>query len=271
MPNLPKENEDIKLSNNLCQIVIQVNSKFKTSDNGWKIDFNNKTKNNQDKKKNKLKEEFEIEVHYKKDISSKKIRLLGNKFYERYKSESISIEISNQSIGLKEFVDIEELKLENNVPLIAKIKIAKYLDNLNYMFADCKDIDYIIGLDKLVNEKVTNISNMFLNCTSLSRINNLNKFNTKNVRNMNSMFRDCTNLESLPELFNFNTENVNDMTSLFYNCKNLKGINLTKWDTKNVRFLSGIFYGCSKLETISNNVSRFNVSKVENMSLMFYR
>ena len=51
MPNLPKENEDIKLSNNLCQIVIQVNSKFKTSDNGWKIDFNNKTKNNQDKKK----------------------------------------------------------------------------------------------------------------------------------------------------------------------------------------------------------------------------
>ena len=122
--------------------------------------------NNAKHKKNKnSKFPIELQIYYKIDKIDEEVRVVGNKFYERYKNQPNAIQIMNPNRGFLEFI-----KLRKDQCFILQINITQSLEDLSYMFANCEKIVQIIGLDKLVNEKVTNISNMFLNCTSLRRI-----------------------------------------------------------------------------------------------------
>ena len=138
---------------------------------------NNQRINNTKHKKNKnSKFPIELQIYYKIDKIDEEVRVFGKKFYERYKNQPNTIQIMNPNRGFLEYI-----KLRKDQGFVLHINITQFLEDLSYIFAGCKKIVQIIGLDKLVNEKVTNISNMFLNCTSLRRIDNLSKFETKNI------------------------------------------------------------------------------------------
>ena len=73
------------------------------------------------------------------------------------------------------------------------------------------------------------------------------------------------------------------MSFMFYNCLSLHKIfddrkiegNITiketksKWDTSKVKNMSNMFYGCESLESLPEEISNMNVSQVQYMSYMF--
>ena len=103
-----------------------------------------------------------------------------------------------------------------------KILLDSELDNLSYIFSDCKCLQEV-DFSNFNSDKITDMSYMFLNCSSLKKIIFPENFNTEKVKNMNSMFCNCSSLEEI-DLTNFNTKNVTDKASMFSGCNKLKNI-----------------------------------------------
>ena len=69
---------------------------------------------------------------------------------------------------------------------------------------------------------------MFAICKKLKEIKGLNNFNTKNVIDMSGMFQLCNELEYL-DLSNFNTRNVSNMSYMFNQCNKMRYLNLNNF------------------------------------------
>ena len=55
----------------------------------------------------------------------------------------------------------------------------------------------------------------------------------------------------------------------FFGCKNLKSVgDLSKWDVSKVKNMSYMFHACMQLKSVGD-LSNWNVSKVKNMFCMF--
>ena len=159
------------------------------------------------------------------------------------------------------------------------------------LFMNLKNVEDIIGLDKLNTCNVTTMSEMFRNCSSLKRVElsmfntekvttmygmfakcsnleklDVNNFNTENVTNMNGMFANCSNLKEL-DVNNFNTQKVTNMDSMFYKCGSLKQLDVNNFNTENVTTTKSMFANCSNLEKL--DISNWKTTNVEDMSWMF--
>ena len=159
------------------------------------------------------------------------------------------------------------------------------------LFRDLKNIENIIGLNKLNTCNVTTMHDMFRNCSNLksvdlstfntekvttmyamfaycTRIENINmsSFNTKEVTNMSAMFYNCVNLKQL-DVSNFNTQKVTNMSAMFYNCGQLKQLDVNNFNTENVTTMASMFANCSNLEKL--DISNWKTANVEDMSWMF--
>ena len=176
-----------------------------------------------------------IEIHYNVNKSSSKIRLFGHIFFEKYKNqkELFSLNINSVQNELVEFFEFSKRDKHYKV-LVIYLIIKKNAEDLSYMFAECHELNYIVGLENLMNESVTNYSNFFLNCSSLKIINNLKECNMESVTDMNSMFRGCTKLENILGISKWKTNKVTNMASMFYACENLIELKLDEWNTNNV-------------------------------------
>ena len=143
--------------------------------------------------------------------------------------------------------------------------------DMSSMFAET-----LIGIDSLdlstFNTK--NVKNMESMFASLSFYNvnghtqniNLSSFDTRNLENMNFMFADLAGLRVI-DLTSFYTPSLKQMKGTFTNCFSLKTLKIPNIITEKVVDMSRLFYGV-KPDPI--NLSRFDTSKVEDFSYLFY-
>ena len=143
--------------------------------------------------------------------------------------------------------------------------------DMSSMFAET-----LIGIDSLdlstFNTKnVKNMESMFASL-SFGNVNghtqniNLSSFDTRNLENMNFMFADLAGLHVI-DLTSFYTPRLKQMKGTFTNCFGLKTLKIPNIITEEVVDMSMLFYGV-KPDPI--NLSRFDTSKVEDFSYLFY-
>ena len=133
------------------------------------------------------------------------------------------------------------------------------------LFSALKNIENIIGLNKLNTCNVTTMLDMFRNCSNLKSVD-LSTFNTEKVTTMHAMFAYCTSIENI-NMSSFNTKEVANMSAMFYDCSNLKQLNVNNFNTENVTTMASMFANCSNLEKL--DISNWKTANVEDMSWMF--
>ena len=133
------------------------------------------------------------------------------------------------------------------------------------LFMNLKNIENIIGLNKLNTCNVTTMLDMFRNCSNLKSVD-LSMFNTEKVTTMCRMFALCTSIEKI-NISSFSTEEVTNMSGMFYNCGNLKQLDVNNFNTENVTTMGSMFANCSNLEKL--DISNWKTTNVEDMSWMF--
>lgn len=95
------------------------------------------------------------------------------------------------------------------------------------MFAGCKSLVTIDGLQNVNTSSTTDMSQMFEDCNKLTTVNLTGAFNTANVTNMSNMFYSCEKIETL-DLSHFNTRKVTNMAYMFEWCYALEKVYLGK-------------------------------------------
>ena len=133
------------------------------------------------------------------------------------------------------------------------------------LFRDLKNIENIIGLNKLNTCNVTTMHDMFRNCSNLKSVD-LSTFNTEKVTTMYAMFAYCTRIENI-NMSSFNTKEVTNMSAMFYNCGQVKQLDVNNFNTENVTTMASMFANCSNLEKL--DISNWKTANVEDMSWMF--
>ena len=133
------------------------------------------------------------------------------------------------------------------------------------LFRDLKNIENIIGLNKLNTGNVTTMHDMFRNCSNLKSVD-LSTFNTEKVTTMYAMFAYCTRIENI-NMSSFNTKEVTNMSAMFYNCGQLKQLDVNNFNTENVTTMASMFANCSNLEKL--DISNWKTANVEDVSWMF--
>jgi len=154
----------------------------------------------------------EIDIIYKFDKNTEKIKLFDNTFVEKNKNNCILI-INKKIKALCEYYEINENENENKyitIKLIEKNEIvylsymfyectsllsifnfskwrAKNINNISYMFYGCSSLIEIPGISALISDKIFDISYMFFGCISLKYLPDINKWNLKNVKNKEYM------------------------------------------------------------------------------------
>jgi len=132
------------------------------------------------KSKNKIKMKFQAF----KDISDK-ITIFNSEFVNRNK-KICKLEINGIEKDLTNEFNIKNIQKASSesefqnclTPMIYKdivtfqISLIFYDDivDMSSMFKECSSLISILGIENLVNNKITNISHMFDNCTSLNFI-----------------------------------------------------------------------------------------------------
>ncbi len=144
----------------------------------------------------------------------------------------------------------------------------------------------VSGLSTWDSSNVTNMLAMFVDSTiSLTNVNALSRWDTSNVENMMAIFNMNVNtinegyissLNDISGLSNWDTSSVTTMDKMFWNNDRLSSFHgLEHWDVSNVTYMGGMF-GMGPGRARYNNVvvdlsplSQWNVSNVEDMSIMF--
>ena len=170
--------------------------------------------------------------------------------------------------------------------------------NFSSMFAGCKVLKSITGLNNWDTASATNMSSMFAYDDNLNTLN-LSNFDTSNVTTFEDMFTSDIGLKSL-NVSNFKTDKVENFSNMFSSCKaltsitgletwkttgasldksvnmsymfayddNLNTLDLSKFYTSKVDNFSCMFFGCPKLTSITG-ISNWNTASAEYMSSMF--
>ena len=185
-----------------------------------------------------------------------KHRFIGENYIQSIKSVYINntnVNITNNEINLVEYENIIKIEI-----------YLEYVNSLNFLFKNCKNITFI-DLSNFNSTSKNGMHGMFEGCTNLESIN-FSNFDTSNFNNMENLFNGCHNLKSL-NLSNFNTSSVVTMNQMFNNCKNLQSLDLSNFNTSNVNKMEKMFCGCENLITL--NLSNFDLTQVINMYNIF--
>jgi surface protein len=148
--------------------------------------------------------------------------------------------------------------------------------NMTYMFSGCKLLSKL-NVKKWQTDKLEDMGYLFNECKNLEHIIGISEWDTSKVENMCYLFSDCLKLQELKDIFKWNTGNVKDMSNMFNNCNGLKILSNSKgetWDTKNVTNMGYMFNGCKSLQKFPDNIfkkgeNKWDTSKVQYMSYMF--
>ena len=126
--------------------------------------------------------------------------------------------------------NLENVNLENwNLNLIV---------SMSHFFDNCKNLISVILPN--FGGKLEDLSFMFSECKKLKKIFSLDKFNPINVKNTANMFYGCSSLITL-DLTAFSGEKIKNINEMFANCNNLTIINAPKLAFNNVTEYNNCF------------------------------
>ena len=140
------------------------------------------------------------------------------------------------------------------------------IENMSFMFYNCKNLKNIIGIGELNLSNVEAIQSMFSGCESLVSLD-ISNWDVSNVGNMYCLFNECKKLVSL-NLSSWDVSSVYDMKYMFQNCYNLTNLYISEWDVSGVNDMSFMFYCCKSLKSL--DISNWNVQNTMDMDYMFY-
>ena len=192
-----------------------------------------------------------------------KVNILGKEFVEKNK-DNIELIINGKKTELSYNYKLEygEYKIQ--------IIIKNNINNLGGMFAECRSLKNIEGLEYLDTKEINNFSYMFYRCKSLSDLKPLQNWNVSNGNYFSFMFWGCKSLSDLKPLQNWNVSNGNNFSFMFSGCKSLSDLKpLQNWNVSNGNNFSSMFSGCESLSDLKP-LQNWNVSNGNNFSDMFW-
>ena len=208
-----------------------------------------------------------IKIIYKIPLEET-IRLFGDKFVENNKNVC-KIIIDGQENELCSVYNTRNIKFNEEKFFEIKLKGIANINNINYMFSNCKSLVSLPDIEKLNTSKFTEMCGIFEGCISLKKFSGISKWKTDNAININCMFYKCESLKSLPDISEWKIDKVNNMHSIFCLCKSLESLpDISKWNTRNVTNMNSLFYGCESLSHLPD-ISEWKTKKVTNMGNIF--
>ena len=138
---------------------------------------------------NKDKYKNEINLIYNTEEEGEH-RIFGDKFVKK-NDNNIELNINGNKSKL-----VNKYKLKkgnNNINMIIKNRI----EDLQYMFAECENLENINELKYLNTKYCTNFSYIFWQCSSLNDIKPLENWNVSNCINLEGIFGDYLSLKTL--------------------------------------------------------------------------
>ena len=185
-------------------------AKYKINEKIIKIfgsSFVKKNKNNckiiYEEKEFELKDKFEIDNNFNKDILEIKLK------------------------GISKISDISDLFSDCTSLIslsgISNIDMSKYT-NIQGIFNGCLSLLSLPDISKWDTSNIIDMSFLFNNCQSLSFLPDISNWNTINVFNMSFLFNGCISLTTLPDIskWKINDNVIRDM--IFGNCFSLSYI-----------------------------------------------
>ena len=191
--------------------------------------------------------------HINKYISEKLqlTRNLATKVEYKYKPSSrkelIKNIIDEYKEQKKDVIDNRDLELDLTMIDTSKIDDMSYLfqyypiktidvstwdvsrvKTMENMFAQCKNLTDIYGLDKWKTDNLTNIYQMFVGAKQLKNIGDISSWNFNKIKHMALAFYGCENLEDIGNLDNITLCDGADTEFMFGGCKKLYD-KLPKW------------------------------------------
>ena len=103
-----------------------------------------------------------------------------------------------------------------------------HVKDMENMFAQCKNLTDVYGLDKWKTDSLTNIYQMFTGAKQLKNIGDISSWNFKKIKYMAMAFYGCENLEDIGDLDNITLCDGADTEFMFGGCKKLYD-KLPKW------------------------------------------
>ena len=125
-------------------------------------------------------ETSEIDLLYEGNDKLEKI--FGEDFVDE-NQDNIELYINGEKNELTSEYELK--KGINNIKLVIKNK----LENLSFMFDECKTLKNIDGLKYLNTENCESFESLFNGCSSLTDIKALENWNVSNVTNFRGMFQ----------------------------------------------------------------------------------
>jgi len=198
-----------------------------------------KNENNNEKKNDFYPNNDSIDLIYDINTIYQRIRIINNKFINRY-DKICKIIYNNKEYPLIQYFHLDKINLYDSYR--KEIKIT--LKGLNL---------------------VTDMSYMFDDCVQLKKVD-LSRINMSKIISMESMFENCENLVEISDTSLWNVENVKSMKHLFYSCKKLKCIpGIEHWDPRELDTCEKMFQHCESLSQYERDkiYSWKNVSKLK--------
>lgn len=143
---------------------------------------------------------------------------------------------------------------------ITPVSLAHWFDGFGSCCNKTIEVDNEKNLD---TKKVKNMSYMFAN-TEANIDFDFSQIDTSHVKNMSHMFDNAYAMN----IDNLNTNKVKNMSYMFANT-NIDHMDVSKLSTANVVNMEYMFYGSTTSKDI--NLNNFSISKVSNLTAMFYR
>lgn len=173
------------------------------------------------------------------------------------------------------------------------------VQNMNYTFYDCTNLEEITGIENLDTSNVTSMIATFSNCRKLSNIN-IKNWDFSKVTKLNSFLSGCESITNI-DISNIPFLQITDISYLFQRCTNLKQIigienidfekasssglyaralfsqtgleEIDVTNMKNLNRLTGFyewFYLCPNLHTINFNIDASKVNASNSMYGLFW-
>ena len=128
------------------------------------------------------------------------------------------------------------------------------------LFAECKSITAVSGMEALNMANVWNMNSMFSGCRNLSDFDSLRSWDVNNVRDMDYMFKGCSSFNDLTPILDWNINGECKFENMFRDCsiKN-RMVFYSNWQKQLSNSFSTVFYDLSKIVGCIN-CGQFNMS-----------
>ena len=235
-----------------------------------------------------------FELTYKKNQrEAHKVRILNEKFIKNNRNNG-GIIYNNFEFELNEFFDNIDKHYNNNDIIKILLYLNKNIDNMSYLFAECKSLISIKRIYKIdcyswnneSNQKNEEFQSMFyeisdknsnLNDKSISdNFYSLCKESIHNFSKNSTTNNITTNQEKTQinfaggDIQNLNISHVKNMSYMFYECNSLVSLpDISNWNISNANNMSFMFYGCKSLISLPD-ISKWDTSNIIDMKRIFY-